>query len=80
LSAETVDTLDVNKSDHSKMFFWPIWTKSAENPERALSAEAVETPQQGDANESDNDKMFFWPIWTARSEAPAQDTEAPLVA
>jgi hypothetical protein len=62
LSAETVDTLDVNESDNSKMFFWHIWTKSAENPERALSAEAVETPQQGDANESDHDKMFFWTV------------------
>jgi len=58
LSVAEVDAPEEVKDNDNKMFFWPIWTKSAPLPK--------------DLEESkDNDnKMFFWPIWTARSNIP----------
>merc|ERR1711920_801073 len=59
LSDAEADVPEEVKNNDNKMFFWPIWTKSA-------------MPLPTDLEESkDNDnKMFFWPIWTARSNIP----------
>merc|ERR1719421_1300537 len=56
---------DHNDSDN-KMFFWPIWTKSA-----------MPLPKDLEGEGNDN-KMYFWPIWTARSNN-FQVSEKPLV-
>jgi hypothetical protein len=57
------------QEDHNdsqdKMFFWPIWTKSA-----------MPLPQdlEGEGNDNDN-KMFFWPIWTKSAMPLPKDLE-----
>merc|ERR1719240_2080108 len=61
-SADMPAGMEASDSD-DKMFFWPIWTKTADMPAGM------------EASDSD-DKMFFWPIWT---KSDSQESERPLV-
>merc|ERR1719161_3377554 len=55
----------VDQESESKMFFWPIWTKSAMPLPKDLKRRLDEETSNADSE----NKMFFWPIWT-KSDMP----------
>merc|ERR1719155_183621 len=66
------------QEDHNdsqdKMFFWPIWTKSAMPLPKDLEANIWPLPKDLEGEGNDN-KMFgppvFWPIWTT-TDSPSR--------